>query len=51
MNAAGISPATLEVPDFRLIPKMFFGPGGTTADRREHAPSALGSERGDFAIL
>ena len=36
---------------FRLIPKNVFRPGRHTADRREHAPSALGSERGDFAIL
>ena len=34
-----------------LDPEDVFRPGRYTADRREHAPSALGSERGDFAIL
>ena len=50
MNAAGISPATLAVP-LPLNPEHVFRPGRYTADRREHAPSALGTERGDFAIL
>ena len=41
----------LEAPGLRLIPSMFFGPGGTPAARREHAASALGTKRGDFSIL
>ena len=36
---------------FRLIPSMFFGPGGLPGTRCEHADSALSSECGDFAIL
>ena len=51
MNAAGVSPATLEVPRLPLDPEHVFRPGRYSAVRREHAPSALGSERGDFAIL
>ena len=50
--AAGLSLASIGgIPGLRLIPSMFFGPGGTPATRREHAASALGTKRGDFSIL
>ena len=47
---SGNFPGNVAVP-LPLDPQDVFRPGRYTADRREHAPSALGSERGDFAIL
>ena len=37
--------------DFRLIPKLFFGPGGLPQFGVNTAPSAFSSERGNFSIL
>ena len=39
------------LPGFRLIPSMFFGPGGLPLPGVNTPASAFSSERGDFAIL
>ena len=46
-----ISLAALAALDFRLDPEHVFRPGRYSAARREHAASALSSERGNFSIL
>ena len=51
----GVPGGSVAVPfsffGFRLRPSMFFGPRRYTATRREHAPSAFGSERANFSVL
>ena len=50
MIAAGISLAALQIR-LPLDPEHCFSARRTSAARRQHAASALSSERGDFSIL
>ena len=47
----GDVPGGLGPPPRRLLPSMFFGPGGLPLPGVNTPASALSSERGDFAIL
>ena len=53
MVAAPINLAALFLPEFgpQANTEHFFRPWRYTATRREHAPPALGTKCGDFAIL
>ena len=50
-SRSGNFPGRVGVPRLPVDPEHVFRPGRSSAVRREHPPSALGTERGDFTIL